>query len=54
MLDCAKGNWKLFDGNTHHMTMPFEGERFSFILFSPDAYNVLLPNIRDEARRLGA
>jgi len=28
-------------------------ERFSFILFTPDAYNVLLPTVRDEVRRLG-
>jgi len=53
VLDCARGAWKLFDGNTLHATEPFEGERFSFILFTPDAYNVLLPSIRDEARRLG-
>jgi hypothetical protein len=29
------------------------GERFSFILFTPDAYNVLLPSIAKEAQKLG-
>ena len=53
VLDCSGGRWKLFDGNTLHATEPFTGERFSFILFTPDAYNVLLPSIRDEARSLG-
>ena len=52
-LTCSKGQWKLFDGNTLHCTQPFKGERFSFILFTPDAYNHLFPSYRDEARRLG-
>ena len=53
VLDCRGGNWKLFDGNTLHCTQPFKGERFSFILFTPDAYNRLLPSYRDEALGLG-
>ena len=53
VLDCRGGNWKLFDGNTLHCTQPFKGERFSFILFTPDAYNRLLPSIRDEILALG-
>ena len=53
ILNCRSGKWKLFDGNTLHCTQPFKGERFSFILFTPDAYNRLLPSYRDEALALG-
>jgi hypothetical protein len=52
-LDCYE-SWKLFDGNTEHMTMPYQGaERFSFILFTPDAYNRLDAKVRDVALNLG-
>jgi hypothetical protein len=53
VLKCSKGQWKLFDGNTLHCTQPFKGERFSFILFTPDAYNRLFVSYAKEAQRLG-
>ena len=52
VLDCHDV-WKMFDGNTEHCTQPFEGERYSFILFTPDAYNRLTAAICAEARSLG-
>jgi hypothetical protein len=52
-LVCSGGAWKLFDGNTLHATEPFEGERFSFILFTPDAYNMLMSSIAAQAQKLG-
>ncbi|KAJ8614540.1 hypothetical protein CTAYLR_000843 [Chrysophaeum taylorii] len=53
LIDC-KGRWASFDGNTEHETKPYEGrERFSFILFTPDAYNRLPPDVCATARDLG-
>lgn len=38
---------------THNTPLLSSGERFSFILFTPDAYNMLLPSIAQEALKLG-
>ncbi|KAH8069464.1 hydrolase [Aureococcus anophagefferens] len=53
VLDCH-GCWKLFDGNTEHMTQPYEGrDRYSFILFTPDKYNRLTSAVCKTAKDLG-
>jgi len=53
VLDCHH-KWKLFDGNTEHATQPYTGEeRYSFILFTPAAYNKLSEQLFERARELG-
>jgi len=53
ILDCHR-QWKLFDGNTEHATQPYTGEeRYSFILFTPAAYNKLSEQLFETARELG-
>mmetsp|Transcript_7603 Transcript_7603/g.9206 ORF Transcript_7603/g.9206 Transcript_7603/m.9206 type:complete len:387 (-) Transcript_7603:330-1490(-) len=53
VIDC-KNKWKLFDGNTEHYTQAYTGnERFSVILFTPDAYNKLSTSVFNQAKKLG-
>ena len=45
-----KKKWALFDGNFQHKTLPFKGERISFIAFTNRAYNRLQPKDVSELR----
>ncbi len=45
-----KRRWALFDGNFQHETLPFSGERISFIAFTSRAYNRLQPPAVSELR----
>mmetsp|Transcript_9396 Transcript_9396/g.32440 ORF Transcript_9396/g.32440 Transcript_9396/m.32440 type:complete len:631 (-) Transcript_9396:109-2001(-) len=53
VLDCYE-SWRLFDGSCTHSTELYSGdERFSFVLFTPNAYNTLSPALVSAVFALG-
>lgn len=52
VLSC-RNQWKLFDGNQEHATLPFKGTRISFIAFTHGLYNKVCPFVKKQLLAMG-
>ncbi|CAE7938265.1 lkhA [Symbiodinium necroappetens] len=52
-LEDCRNKWLKFDGNTPHMTMPYQGSRISIVYFTRKGWLTMLPETKDTLETSG-